>query len=434
MFALFVATIVGFILQPLPMGAMAIIGMTLTGLFKFGTTANILSGFSNSTVWLVVSAFMLSRGFAKTGLGRRVSYMLIERFGQNTLTLGYAIAASEAIFSPATPSSAARGGAIIFPIIRSLASAFGSEPGDTAKKIGAYLMHVGFHSNCMSGALFLTAMVGNPLTANFAKEILKVDITWAQWGIAAVVPGFLSMFLIPLGLYYMSKPEIRRTPEAKQIARMELEKQGPMTRSEKIMCGVFVGCIALWATSQYSKLDATLVALLGASCLLLTMVVTWQDILEEKGAWDTMIWIGVLVMMAGRLSQHGFIKWISENVAAKLVGFDWLTTLVIILLFYFYSHYMFASLTAHTTAMCPVLMAVALGAGCPPLLTALTMGFFGNFCACLTHYGNGVAPIYYGAGFVKQGTWWRINFQMSIVYIAVWLVIGLAWWKTIGLL
>ena len=62
------------------------------------------------------------------------------------------------------------------------------------------------------------------------------------------------------------------------------------------------------------------------------------------------------------------------------------------------------------------------------------MGFFGNFCACLTHYGNGVAPIYYGAGFVNQGTWWRINFQMSIVYIAVWLVIGLAWWKIIGLL
>lgn len=431
-FAVFVATIIGFILQPLPMGSLAIISMTITGFLGLAKLPALLSGFSNSTIWLVVSAFMLSRGFSKTGLGRRVAYLLIERFGKNTLTLGYAIAASEFVFCPATPSSAARGGAILFPIIKSLASAFGSEPGATAKRMGAYLMQVGFQSNCMSGALFLTAMVANPLAMAFAQQASGVTVTWAEWAMAAIVPGTLSMIAIPLVMYFINSPEIKKTPEAQVIAKAELEKQGPMTKNEKIMCGVFVGCITLWATSQYTGLNATLIALGGASALLLTSAITWQDVLEEKGAWDTMVWIAVLVMLAGLLSKYGLIAWISNHIATAMTGVTWLTALIGVLLFYFYSHYLFASLSAHTTALYPALIAVIVGAGAPPVLGAIALGCIGNFCSCLTHYGNGVGPIYFGAGYLSQGTWWKIGFIMSLVYLFIWLVIGFGWWKVIG--
>ncbi len=433
MFAIFASTIVGFILQPIPMGALAIVSLTVTGFLNLAKLNELLTGFSNPTIWLIVSAFMLSRGFSKTGLGRRVAYMLIEKFGKNTLTLGYTISASEFIFSPATPSSAARGGAILYPIIRSLASAFGSEPGPTARRMGSYLMQVGFQTNCMSGALFLTAMVANPLAVAFANQAFKINVSWAEWALAALVPGVLSMLAIPIVLYFLHKPEITSTPQAKKIAQDELKKQGPMSRDEKIMCAVFVLSILLWSTSGITKLNATLVALGGASLLLITSAITWQDVLEEKGAWDTMVWIGALITLAGLLSKYGLIAWISKNIGLLLVGIPWMTTLIIVLLFYFYSHYLFASLSAHTTALFPALIAVAGSAGAPPLLIALSMGFLGNFCACLTHYGNGVAPIYFGAGYMDQGTWWKLGFLMSLVYLFIWLVIGMGWWKVIGL-
>lgn len=431
--AIFVATIIGFISQPIPMGAAAIVSLTITGFLGLAKLPELLVGFSNSTVWLIVSAYMLSRGFSKTGLGRRVAYLLIRSFGRNTISLGYAIVASEYIFSPATPSSAARGGAILYPIVRSLSSAFGSEPGPTAKRIGAYLMQVGFHANSMSGALFLTGMVANPLCASFAQKAFNINITWADWAIAAIVPGTIAMAIIPLLLYVINTPEIKKTPEARTIAENELAKQGPMTRDEKIMCAVFVISILLWATAQYTKLNSTLIALGGASILLLTSAITWKDVLEEKGAWDTMIWIGALITLAGLLSKNGLIGWIGKSLGGLLTGFPWLTTLVIVILFYFYTHYLFASLSAHTSALYPVLITVAAGAGAPPMLVALSLGFFSNFCASLTHYGNGVAPIYFGAGYLDQGTWYKLCFIMGTAFVVIWLGIGLPWWKIIGL-
>jgi DASS family divalent anion:Na+ symporter len=119
--------------------------------------------------------------------------------------------------------------------------------------------------------------------------------------------------------------------------------------------------------------------------------------------------------------------------AASLVGIPWMLTLIALLLVYLYSHYLFASITGHVVAMYPAFIAVAGAAGAPPMLVALSMGFFSNFFACLTHYGNGVGPIYSGAGYMSQGTWWRVGFTMSLVYLACFFGVGLPYWKAIGL-
>ena len=431
--AVFVATIVGCIVQPIPLGAISMASLCLIGFLGLASINELLAGFSSSTIWLIVSAFLLSRGFSKTGLGRRISYLLIKGFGDKTMKLGFAIMLSEYVFSPATPSTTARGGAIVYPVARSLASAFGSEPGPTAKKIGAYLMQVGFQSNCVSGGLFLTAMIANPMMVLFANKAFNIQISWMEWAIAAFVPGTLAMLSIPIILYYILPPEQKVTPEAPQYAREELSKMGPMTLDEKIMLSVFIGSILLWATASYTNLDATLIALGSGTVLLITNVLTWKDILGETGAWDAMIWVGVLSTIAGLLNKHGLIAWLSKATASSLVGIPWMWTLVAILLIYLYTHYFFASITGHVVAMYPAFIAVAGAAGAPPLLVALSLGFFSNFFACLTHYGNGVGPIYFGSGFMSQATWWRVGFTMSLVYLVCYIGVGLPYWKTIGL-
>ena len=431
--AVFVATIVGCIIQPIPLGAISMVSLCLVGFLNLATINELLAGFSNSTIWLIVSAFLLSRGFSKTGLGRRISYLLISYFGDRAIKLGFAIMLSEYVFSPATPSTTARGGAIVYPIARSLASAFNSEPGPTAKKIGAYLMQVGFQSNCVSGGLFLTAMIANPVMVLFAQQAFGVNISWMDWAIAAFLPGTLAMIAIPVVLYYILPPEQKKTPEAPVLARKELDNMGPMSLDEKIMCAVFIGSILLWATASQTKLDATLIALGSGAVLMVTNVLTWKDILGETGAWDAMIWVGVLSTIAGLLNKHGLIAWFSKTTAASLVGIPWMWTLVALLLIYLYSHYLFASITGHVVAMYPAFIAVAGAAGAPPMLVALSMGFFSNFFACLTHYGNGVGPIYFGTGYMSQATWWRTGLAMSVVYLVCYFGVGLPYWKAIGL-
>jgi DASS family divalent anion:Na+ symporter len=431
--AIFVATIFGLILTPLPMGAVVIIGVMMTALTKTVTIGAALSGFANTVVWLIVAAFLVARGFIRTGLGRRVAYTFIRAFGRKTLGLAYAIVASELVLSPATPSNTARAGGIIYPIVRSLSSTFGSEPGETARKIGAFLMKMEFQATVITSAMFMTSMAPNPLIAELAKKTANISISWEMWALAAIVPGILSLIIVPYLLYKIYPPEIKETPQAAEMAHNELEKMGPMGRAEKVMLFVFLLILALWVTGEWNKIDATVVALVGVSVMLLTGVIRWDDVLAEKGAWDALIWFGGLVMMASQLNALGFMKWFATTVGNSLAGWAWFSALIVLMLVYFYSHYGFASTTAHVTAMFPAFLAVAVAVKVPPYLAALTLGFFSALNAGITHYGTGPAPIYFNAGYMDQKTWWKFGLIISFVNIAIWMGVGFPWWKVLGL-
>lgn len=433
LFAIFIATILGFILQPLPIGSVAFIAITITALTNTLKPAEALSGFSDGTIWLIVSAFLFAKGFIKTGLGRRIAYGLIKSIGDSTLKLGYTLALSDLIISPATPSNTARAGGIMFPIVKSLSSAFDSEPGSTSRRVGAFLMQSTYQANTITSAMFMTSMAGNPLIANLAKSTLKIDITWGTWALAAIVPGIASLIVVPYFLYKFYPPELKKTPEAKGIAAEELKKMGSMSYGEKVVAGVFVLSLLLWSTSDFTKLNATVVAMLAVSVMMLCKVLEWKDVLDEKGAWDTLIWMGSLVSLASFLSTLGFIPWFAKAVSAMLVGIPWVQAFTVLLVVYMYAHYGFASLTAHITAMYAAFAAVAVSAGAPAYLVALALGFMSNLCMSLTHYAAGPAPIYFGAGYVDQGTWWKLGFMVSVINMVIWVGLGGFWWKVLGL-
>ena len=436
LFAVFAATIAGFILQPLPIGAVAFIGVSVAALLGVVSVKVAISGYGNSTIWLIVCAFLLARAFIKSGLGSRIAYLIIKAIGKSSLTLGYAITLSDFVISPATPSSTARAGGIIYPIIRSLSSALHSEPDDgTARKFGAYIMQIEYQANAITCAMFMTAMAGNPMAVELAAKTIGVEITWSAWATAAIVPGLLSLLLMPYLLYKLYPPEIHEMPHAKQMAVEALEKMGPMSWMEKVVLAVFVGSLALWATSSLTHMNATGVGMLAVTVLLLTNVLTWQDVLQEKGAWNTMFWMGSLIALAGALSSSGFIKVVADMAGAAIqsAGLSWLAAFIILVLIYVYSHYAFASVSAHIGAMYAAFLAVAVAVGTPPLLAAISFAALSNIMIPLTHYGGGAAPILYGAGYVPQGTWWKLGFLIVTVNLVIWLGIGSLWWHVIGL-
>ncbi len=435
LFAIFAATIVGFILQPIPIGAMGFIGVTTAALTGTIGISAAIAGYGNGTIWLIISAFLLSRGFIKSGLGRRIAFVIIKFIGRSSLTLGYAITASDFIISPATPSSTARAGGIVYPIIKSLSSALGSEPGPTARKFGAYIMQLEYQANAVTCAMFMTAMAGNPLSVELAAKATNTQITWSGWAIAAIVPGLVSLLVLPYLLYKLFPPEIEAMPQARQMAIDELTKMGPMSRVEKIVGLVFCLALLLWATSSINHINATTVGMLAVVVMLLTDVLTWDDVLNEKGAWNTMFWMGSLIALASALAKSGFIKFIADGAGSLIesAGISWVAAFVLLIIIYVYSHYGFASVSAHIGAMYAAFLTVAIAVGTPPMLAAIAFAAMSNIMIPLTHYGGGAAPILYGAGYVSQNDWWRLGFIMTTVNVLIWLCIGGAWWKFIGL-
>jgi len=434
LFAIFVATIVGIIVKALPMGAVAMIGIAATALTGTLSIADSMSGFSDVVIWLIVLAFFISRGFIKTGLGARIAYTFMALLGKRTLGLSYGLAATDLVLSPAIPSNTARGGGIVMPIMASLARAYGSHPGDaSARKMGSFLTLTAYQVNCITSAMFLTAMAANPLAQKLAGD-LKVTLTWGGWALAALVPGLVALLVVPFLIYKLHRPEITETPEAVEMAKGQLRELGPIKRQEWAMLGVFVLLLVLWIfAKQLGDLNPTTSALAGLGVLLLTGVLNWDDIKAETGAWDTLVWFAALVMMASFLNKLGMVPWFSKSMGGMVAGKGWIAAFLVLALVYFYSHYFFASNTAHVASMYAAFLGVSIAAGAPPVLAALVLAFFSNLFAGMTHYGTGPAPVLFGTGYVEVGTWWRLGLLISFVNIVIWVGIGGLWWKVLGL-
>jgi len=432
MFAVFVATIAGIMTAPLPMSAVAIVGATVAALTGVISFANVVDATGTDLVWLVMLAFFISRGMIKTGLGRRIALLFMRLLGKRTLGLGYGLVATELVISPAMPSITARAGGVMLPITRAIAEVLGSVPEDESrKKVGSYLMLCAFHANIITAGMFITAMAGNPLAVKLAAD-QGVVISWLDWTLAALVPGLLCLVLIPLVLLWLAPPLVKATPAATALAQRELDKMGPISTSEKIMAATFVGLLVLWVFGDQIKVSATLAAAIGVSIMFITRVMTWQDALNEKAAWDTMIWIGLLIMLASKLNEYGMVAWFGKEFGAHLEGYSRYMVFVLVALIYFYIHYFFASATAHISALYPLSLALMIAAGVPAFASAIALGVLSNVYGCLTQYGIGSGPVMYGAGYVTQGEWWKVGFIMSVIYLAVWLVIGPLWWMALG--
>ena len=433
LFAIFVAVIVGFILKPIPIGAIAFAGVTLAALTHTVKPGEALSGYANTTIWLIVSAFLFSKAFVKTGLGRRISYLIVKAIGHKTLNLAYAVILSDLILAPATPSNTARAGGVIFPIVRSLCLVFDSKPGPTARKIGSFLMQAEYQGDGITSTMFMTASSANVLFAALALSTFHMQINWAAWTLGALLPGIISLLVIPYFLYKVYPPEIKETPQARELAENELAKLGPVKQAEKILIGIFFVMLVLWATSNINHIEPTIVAMAGVVVMIITKVITWQDVTEEHDAWDTMIWMGSLVALADYLNKLGVIPWFAKLIGANIKGIAWPEALAILALAYFFLHYCFASMSAHVTALFPAFGAVGIATGAPPLLVILVLAYFTHLSQSLTHYATGPSPIYFGAGYVDQGTWWKLGFYIAIINIVIWAGVGIPWWKVLGL-
>ncbi|EIT3185933.1 DASS family sodium-coupled anion symporter [Campylobacter jejuni] len=400
-----------------------------------------LSGFSNSLIWLIVISIIVARGVIKTGLGERLAYHFISIFGKKTLGIAYSIAFCETILAPVTPSNTARAGAIINSIVQAIARSFKSTPEDgTQNKIGTYLSLVNYQANPISSAMFITATAPNPLVVDLIAQAtnLEVHLTWGQWALGMFLPGIAAMLLMPLVLYFLSPPEIKSTPNASAFAKDKLKELGKMKNNEKIMLSVFVLLLLLWAGALGLffgiSLDATSVALLGLSLVLISGVLTFGEVLAEKAAWNTLVWFSALVMMATLLGKLGVTQFLAEALGefASAMGLGEISIMIFLSLAFLYTHYFFASTTAHISAMFFVFYSAGLALGAPPLLYAFIMIASGNVMMALTHYATGTAPVIFGTGYVTLKKWWSIGFVISIVDIVVMIAVGLFWWKILG--
>ena len=433
--SIFLSTISGLVLSPLPVGAWAFIGMTTAVVTKTLTFQAAFSAMTNDVIWLIVLAFFFARGFVRTGLGDRVATLFVRALGKSTLGLSYGLTLSEALLAPAMPSTTARAGGVYLPIIQSLAKQAGSEPGPTSKKLGAFLVQSQLQSSGHSSAMCMTAAAQNLLSLKLAASLGIVVVSpWLTWFKAACVPAIIGLLVTPLLVYKLYPPEVQSTPDAPAQAAEKLKELGPLTQDELMVVLTMSITVFMWIFQPFG-IAPVVAAMFGMSLQLVSGVISWAECLNEKGAWDTLLWFAVLIGMSAQLNELGFINYLSTTVAGALTAakLAWPQVMILLHGFYFAIHYLFASQTAQVAALSTAFMAMMMAAGAPPILVGLSMAFHTNLFGGITHYASGQSACYYGAGFVELKDYFRLGGICGVVNVLIWAIFGGLWWKAIGL-
>ena len=426
LFALFVAAIFSVIVGAFPILTASVLAAAAAVLSGLLTPAQAYAGFANSTILLIVMAFLVARAVVKCGLGQRLGHLVVSLFGKSTLGLSYSIFLVDGIIAPAFPSNTARGG-VLYPLVVGLAEAGGATPENASRRrLGGYLMFSGMVSLSLSSALWFTAMAANPLGAEMARSF-GVTMNFGSWLMAASVPTLAAMVLLPWILQKIMSPEVTSTPDAPAAAKRALAALGPLSRDERIVAVTFIGMVGLWASAGFLGLDSTAIALLGLGILLGAGVLTLADIAKEGDVLATFIWFAVLYTLSGQLNEMGFMGYLGNRLAGALGGFGRVPVYLILVVTYVLLHYLFVSQTAHVLALFAVFLEVGVKLGVPAAPLAFMLLFASNFFSVITPQGSSANLLFTGSGYLSQGELYRLGAVTTGISLLVYVVVATPW-------
>ncbi len=432
--ALFAAVMVALVFEPLPAAVVGLAGVATAAALQLPFPPEALAaagfdapsesvkwalaGFSNTTVWLIFAAFMFALGYERTGLGRRVALVMVKRLGRRTLGLGYAVALADLVLAPFTPSNTARSAGAIFPVIRAIPPLYESGPGPTARRIGAYLMWTAFATTCVTSSMFLTSLAPNLLAADIVRGTVGISIGWTQWARGFLPLGLLLVAVLPLLVFLLYPPEVKASPEVADWAAVQLAALGRLSRREIVMAALAAIALASWIFGR-DFVDATTVAVVVVGLMVVCRVVTWDEVLAHKAAWNILVWFATLITLADGLNRVGFIAWFARAASAQLSGLPPGLVMIALLAIFFFVHYLFASLSAHTTAVLPVVLAAGAAVpGIPIAKFAMLLCYSLGIMGVITPFACGPAPVYFGSGYLSRKDFWKLGLVFGLIFFA----------------
>ncbi len=426
LFAVFITAIVSVLLGIYPLLTSTTLAVGAVVLTDTTSAAKAFAGFANTSVLLVVIAFLVAQAVVKSGLGRRISLFMVSLFGRSSIGLAYSIILTDAAIAPAFPSNTARGG-VLYPIVLSVAQGSGSHPDDPqGRRLGGYLMFSAMASLAISSALWMTATSANPIAIQVAQKY-GVNVGFGQWLIASSLPALVIVLALPWLLARLFPPGVGATPEAPANARKALAELGPLSREEWITAFAFVLMVSGWIFADKLHLNVTSIAFTGLGLLLLTGVLTAHDIATQGDTLATFLWLAVLFALSGQLNELGFMGYVGQRLASYMGGLSWPITYAALVLLYVAIHYVFVSQSSQVLALLGVFLDVGIRGGVPPTLMAFSLFFASSYFSVITPQGGSQNVIFVGSGYLTQRELYRLGFLTTLFFLAVFLTIGTGW-------
>ena len=428
-FLIFIFTIFNFILFYSSFVIISIFSLIFSITTNTITVEEAFFGYQHQVIWLVFSSFIIARASLKTGLGKRLSYLLLFMCGKTVLGISYAFIIIEIILSLFITSNTARGGGIVYPIVQSVISYYAEKlPKEESISLRSYLLKLCFYSNTITSALFLTGLTGNIVAVGLAEKF-GITITWLTWAKFTILPGLVNLMFLPFILKFFHSIDLFKTCDLSLIIHKNFQEIGKITFLEKKIIIIFFFIILFLFFGKFFNITAAISILIGVMLLLITRILDWRDIKNEQSAFNTIIWLGYLISLTSLLADSFIIQYIKENISIIFEYYNHKLAIFIIFLIYFILHYFTASTLAHFMTFYSPFLTITIGSIVPSTFLAIFLCVLSNLSGALTHYSTGTAPLYFNAGQFTLKDWWKSGAIISISNLAIWILVGCLWWR-----
>lgn len=395
-----------------------------------------LSGFGTSSVWLLVTGFIISIAMVNTGVARRVALQMMRLFGKTPMGATFAPMIANLIIAPLTPSNTARTAAML-PIVEGVAQGYQLEKGNSNFGRGLFLANT-FASNITASA-FLTGTIPNPMALGMIITAIggaTSITTWGFWTLAALPTSILVLIVamwIPLKLF---PPEMDSVPGGLAYIKEELVKMGPMSVREKKAILFFLLALCLWASDMWHGMNSAMVAFLVSMLILLPKVgvLTWQD--AQKGIpWELFVYFGGVLTLSSCLMQTKAFEWVIKGVIASLglESVSMMPLLIILMGFTIFSHCIWSTTTAMAGVMIPIYIGLAQAFDFPVVGFVLPLAILMGYALFLPFNTMGNI-IMFGAGYYTVMDQIKASCLVGLAAWVLWAVTAYVWFPLIGLL
>lgn len=392
--------------------------------------AGAYSGYSNTSLWLIVIGFIMAGCMEKSGLSKRIALVLVNSAGGSASKVYWAVAAVMAILSFLVPSITART-LLMLPIILGIGQAFDAKQGQS--NIVKALIFIVAMSGTMMSIGVLTAHVGNPITVGLIEAAAKKTISWSEWFRIGGPPAFALAFTSIFVIKAMWPPEIKNLGQGQEYVRRELEAMGKLTSLEFYTLGVFMITLLLWATDSMHKVNVVIVGMLAVILLLWPGkgVMSWKEA-QQKVPWNVFVLYGAGLSMGTALVTSGAAKWLAGTMLGPIVNMSHSMQMIILIWVATLLQVFFTGGGPKTTALTPIVIAHAVAINADPLVFALILGMNmqHQYLLPVSNMPNAVAM---GTGHVSSTELMKTGAVMSILAAVFMSLMVVTYWSWLGL-
>jgi sodium-dependent dicarboxylate transporter 2/3/5 len=426
--AIGVFMVCGWMTHVLDHGITGIVGCFLFWMLSIVKFDDAFSGFADTTPWFLFGAVCFGLMGSKTGLARRLAYLVMRGIGHSYTRLLLGLIISNFLLTFIVPSGIARV-VIMAAIAMGLVEAFGVGKGSNIAR-GMFIILVYqatiFDKMMIAGAAAITAR-------GAIEKFGGATVLWSQWFLAYLPCDIIVMLVAWRLALWLYPPEVDVLPGGTGFLRSELVKMGPWTRAEKKAALFMLLGIGLWMTDFLHHISPAMIGLgIGlASVLPVVGVLETEDI--RKVNYLPIFFVAAAVSMSTVLAETKALNLVTDALVAwmePLITTVWRSTTVLYFGAFFF-HIIIGNEISMLATSIPVLMNFAREHGLDPL----TLGMVWTFGAGpkVFMYESAVLVVGYSYGYFDAKDLLKVGGLLTIVTYFILLLLVPFYWPLIGI-